>query len=413
MLKAKDSLGQDSLSKTLPQGTQLISISDPRALTTTVVLAFPSGMRDELPGEEGFMHLLEHMVYQDSQRCSSKEREQAIQSTGGVLGGHTHMNYTEFYETGLPHHLEAMVDRLVEQVFNPSLNEQQILDQIAAVATERRQRLSQAPGEILPWPHMLPQVWADFAHSHDGSGDEGLQGKAEADTLRRIHATRYRSSEAVLVASGPSAAETMMKVLEQAEIPIQQPQPARSEQGSALFRGSSARRIGLPNVKQKRVISVAPMSDSAGISEQLLGETICASMLSLLNGVDASAGMFGAGDMTTNDLFVLIEDGPAGLGAEARIQALKFADATLTARAVQRAIFTVEKQIHNDESHARSIARDVLLRQDTAFVRSFYDALKALGEQPAQARALVEKTSESLLNRSWHVLELLPSQEEQ
>lgn len=413
MLKNKVSLGQDFLNKTLPQGTHLIAISNPHALTTTVVLALPSGMRDEVPGEEGFMHLLEHMVYQDSQRCSAREREQAIQSAGGVLGGHTHMNYTEFYETGLPHHLEAMVDRIVEQVFNPSLNEEQIQDQITAVATERQQRLSKAPGEMLPWPHLLPQAWADFAQSHDGSGDLGLQGRADANSLRQIHAARYRSSEAVLVASGPLDAETMMKTLERADFPIQHSQPARSEQTSAVFRDSTVRRIELPSLKQKRIMSVTAMSDSTTISEQLLGETICASMLSLLSGLDASAGMFGPGDMTANDLFVLIEDGPAGLGAEARIQALKFADSTLVARAVQRAIFIVEKQLHNDETYSRVIARDVLLRQDFVFVQNFYDRLRALEKEPEQVRSLVEKTSAILVNRPWHVLELLPSQEEQ
>ncbi len=65
-------------------GTRLIAIHDPSARIISMSLGgVPAGMRHEMPGEEGMLHLLEHMVYQDSENVTASERQVSVHKAGG------------------------------------------------------------------------------------------------------------------------------------------------------------------------------------------------------------------------------------------------------------------------------------------------------------------------------------------
>ena len=203
-LTGHDIRGLHAASTTLANGARIMAIHAPQAKTSTVVLSLRAGMRDERrPAHNGIMRLIEHIISQDSQPVQGLIRPRATAQAGSVLGGHTHMDYTEFCETGSTQHLGTVAERLVDQVFSPVFCAEQLTGHIDALAMKRRQQLAAAPGKVLPWPHLTGAYWHDHPNGHDGSGDADLIDRVTPELLASIHRQLYQPAGAVLVALSP------------------------------------------------------------------------------------------------------------------------------------------------------------------------------------------------------------------
>lgn len=403
-------------SETLEHGACAIAVQNPKARNSTFVLAIASGMRHEQPGEEGMMHLLEHVVYQDSVAISSSERQTEMNNIGAVMGGHTHMDYTEFYETALPSDLPGMVARVIEQVFHPAFNADQIKAQIHAVATERAQRLAPAPGGILPFPHLTSQFWDDYAHGHDGTGDETLFSRVSIDRLKDLHAKNYRPEQAVLVAFGPQDPSEMLRILAENMASLSF---AESAQKFASSHRSQARQnevkhqlMPVPGLATRRLLAATSAVHAQSISASLLGDLLVASLLSLQTGLDSSAGIFGPADLVENDLFILVDDTGLELDPAHRLRALTTVDDAVLGSAAKKALFTAEKSVHDDERLARTTARDMLLRGTPEFAHELVDQLRHLSDQTQQLRRLLESSALRLAAQPWHTISVAPTLQE-
>jgi len=401
--------------RTLDNGSRIGAIHDPTARNVCVVLSVPAGMRHEIPGQEGMFHLLEHMVYQDSEQITAARRQSEIQRAGGVLGGHTHMDYSEFYETAAVGHLGEMARRLVDQVFHPVFDAAQISAQIQAVARERAQRLAGAPGQALPWPHLLPQCWEEYSHAHDGSGDADLAERASAARLRELHSRHYHLAQCVLVALGPHPAEQMLQDLSEALLSetaagsrIEPPPPPQP----AAFRESSYRRIAADSLTRTRLLAATRSAPAQQVTEALVGDHLVAAGLSLQPGLDASAGMFGVGDLPTDDLFIVVDDTGQGIEPAARFSALPALDPAMLRQAAQRALFTAERLVHDDERRARATARDLLLRGDAQFTDQLTAALAAACTDRKRREELLAAAATRLGSQPMHHLSITPASQE-
>ncbi|MFV0374550.1 M16 family metallopeptidase [Microbacterium sp.] len=394
--------GHQVESRDLRNGSRVLAIHAPRARNHTVALSIGAGMRDEENlAEAGMMHLIEHMVYQDSAATAGRDRQQQLARSGAVLGGHTHMDYTEFYETGSNESIQSVARRLVDQVFFPMFREDQINQQIAAVATERRQRLASAPGQTLPWPHLTGRYWRDHANGHDGSGDTGLTEHATPAVLRSIHGRTYRPQHTVLVALSSQPPEEVVTDLADAVGGIERAEVPRSPRLRPPGQPVSQRLDLVEETKgdRPRRLSVTRAAPSRALSPEVLGDLLVAEALTMQPGIDASAGLFGPGDMTQDDLFVLVDDTAFGMDAAMRLRAVTAVDDMLVRHAVARATSRAEQLTIDDARLVRAVARDVLLRDTIDFATALVDALNSLQDVPGDARQLMSAASARLVEQ--------------
>ncbi|WP_420179988.1 M16 family metallopeptidase [Paenarthrobacter sp. TA1.8] len=392
-------------------GTRLIAIHDPSARIISMSLGVPAGMRHEMPGEEGMLHLLEHMVYQDSENVTASERQVSVHKAGGVLGGNTHMDYSEFYETGPSGHLEQISHRLVEQVFRPALTQHQITEQIGAVATERAQRLAQAPGRVLPWPHLTARYWADHPNGHDGTGDSDLAARVTREKLRALHRRLYRPSEAVLTAVTSEDPLEALRLLAAPFSGISDEAPLVPVLQNSVRRGGSTSTIYSSEVESTRVLSAtaAAIGDSAG--PDLLGDLVAAELLSQQDGLDASVGLFGPGDLTRDDLFVLVDDTGQAIDPPERFRALAIADDAAIMLAARRTVLRIERFTHDDQRLARTVTRDVLLRGTPTFAAELAESIAEISDDAARLRPIVTAAARRLADQDSVTLTVQPSEE--
>lgn len=393
-------------------GARSVVVHDPAAMNCTVALAIPVGMRDEAPGEQGMMHLLEHVVYQDSDKLTTAERSKHIQRSGGVLGGHTHMDYTEFYETGSPSDVTQMLARVFDQVFAPAFLPSQISEQIQAVATERATRLGAAPGGMLPWPHLTGRFWQDHPNQHDGSGDLDLADRASADVLRALHARYYSLATVVVVVVSPLPEEHVVPHL--AELLGQVREGALAQPHKKPARGLPANPthevVPIPNLKNTRRISVTALSPVETPTPAVLGEQLAAAALRAQHQVDVSAGLFGPGDLALDDLFVVVDDTGLALDLAERLRLLpELSDHELKA-AAHRALYAIEQLTRDDERFARTLARDLLLRGNSTFSSDLCAALAMVTSDLDRARTLMTQASQRLSQQPSVSLTLTPEE---
>lgn len=401
-LTGHDIRGLEAASTTLANGARIVAIQAPQAKTSTVVLSLRAGMRDERRAEHnGIMRLIEHMVYQDSQTVQVLTRQGDVARAGSVLGGHTHMDYTEFFETGSPQSLGTVAERLVDQVFFPAFRAEQLAQQIEAVSTERRQRLATAPGNVLPWPHLTGAYWHDHANGHDGSGDADLTDRVTPDLLASMHRQLYHPAGAIMVALSPLPVPEAIHQLSEALDSIA-PSDAPSSHapvGLPITQHLNAGTIGAGSAS--RCLAVTRAATARAVTPQVLGDLLVAEALGTLEGLEARVGVSGLGDRTHDDLFVLVDDSPCAVDPVERIRAVTTAQDSLVRHAICRAVHRAEQLVVDDARLARTVARDVLLRDIPEHSVQLVTALVELLDRPALARHLMVEASQRLTSQAF------------
>lgn len=132
---------------TLPNGLKVILQQDRRAPLASLNIWYHVGSKNERPGQTGFAHLFEHMLFQGSANVSTNGHFQLIQEIGGTANGSTWFDRTNYYETVPSHHLERALwlesDRM--GFLLPAMTQEKLDNQRDVVINERRQRVDNQP----------------------------------------------------------------------------------------------------------------------------------------------------------------------------------------------------------------------------------------------------------------------------
>ncbi|HYY98554.1 MAG TPA: insulinase family protein, partial [Pyrinomonadaceae bacterium] len=82
---------------TLENGLRVITVEDHSAPVLSVAVTYAVGSRDERKGQEGFAHLLEHLMFRGSQNVGPEEHAALIQSYGGAFNAWTEKDLTTYF----------------------------------------------------------------------------------------------------------------------------------------------------------------------------------------------------------------------------------------------------------------------------------------------------------------------------
>lgn len=197
-------LGYELLQRRLDNGLRVIVNPDHGAPVVAVNLWYDVGSRDEAPGETGFAHLFEHLMFQGSHNVASAEHLAAMQAAGGACNATTFFDRTNYFETvpvgafELALWLEA--DRMA--TLTDALTQENLDNQREVVKEEKRQRYDNVPyGDA--FEHLLALAFPaghPYAHTVIGSMDD--LNAATTDTAKRFFTEHYSPSNAVLTIVG-------------------------------------------------------------------------------------------------------------------------------------------------------------------------------------------------------------------
>jgi zinc protease len=193
----------------LDNGLRVVVSADSSAPVICVNLWYDVGSRHEPPGQTGFAHLFEHLMFEGSQHVRKTEHMRLVQGNGGSLNATTNPDRTNYFETMPSEHLELALwleaDRMGGLV--PALTQETLDNQREVVKNERRQRYENVPyGDA--WLRLLPLLYPPghpYHHATIGSMED--LNAASLDTFKAFHQQYYAPNNAVLTVVGDTRPE--------------------------------------------------------------------------------------------------------------------------------------------------------------------------------------------------------------
>jgi predicted Zn-dependent peptidase len=169
-----------------------------------VNLWYDVGSRDELPGQLGWAHLFEHLMFSGSAHVASGEHLHLLQSLGGSVNATTWFDRTNYFETiglgALDLALWLEGDRLA--TLADHLEESSVETQREVVKEEKRQRYDNVPyGQAMA--ELADLVFGpDHPYGHTTIGSMADIDAATAQSAAAFFRTHYRPDNAVITLVG-------------------------------------------------------------------------------------------------------------------------------------------------------------------------------------------------------------------
>ena len=107
-----------------------------------------TGAKNELPGEEGISHFIEHMMFKGTKNRTVKEISEEIDNVGGVINAYTGKEVTTYYVQMLSNRLEIGIDVLTDMFLNSNFLEENI-EREKGVVIEEINMYEDIPEEII------------------------------------------------------------------------------------------------------------------------------------------------------------------------------------------------------------------------------------------------------------------------
>ena len=199
----------------LPNGLEVILHQDSSLPLVAVNVWYHVGSKDEEPGQTGFAHLFEHIMFEGSRHHNSSHFD-PLQQVGATLNGSTDTDRTNYWENLPSNYLELALWLEADRMgfLLDALDQRRFDIQRDVVKNERRQSYENRPygvaglrlqAVVYPWPH--PYHWPTI----------GSQEDLDAATVKDAHAffrRFYGPSNASLAIAGDFQPETAKELVE-------------------------------------------------------------------------------------------------------------------------------------------------------------------------------------------------------
>lgn len=186
---------------TLDNGLKVLVLPVTKAPVVTLQIWYRVGSRNERLGTTGLSHLLEHLMFKETDKLKPEEFSKIIQANGGELNAFTTADYTTYFETLSADRLALALELEADRMSNLKLREETTEPEKRVVMEERRLRSVDNPWGAL-YEEMNaaafrahPYMWPVIGWMHD------IQSATLAD-IRAHYETYYRPNNAIVVVVG-------------------------------------------------------------------------------------------------------------------------------------------------------------------------------------------------------------------
>ena len=185
----------------LENGMKVVVVEDHRAPVVTHMVWYRAGASDENSGKSGIAHLLEHLLFKETENVENGEFSQTVAALGGSDNAFTSQDYTAYYQRVSKQYLDLMMYYESDRMKNLKISELDFNTEVKVVIEERSQRTDSKPGALfneqnmaslyLNHPYGVPIV--GWRHELD---DLVLEDAID------FYKTYYSPNNAILIVSG-------------------------------------------------------------------------------------------------------------------------------------------------------------------------------------------------------------------
>lgn len=188
----------------LGNGLEVVLIEDHRAPIVHHMVWYKVGAADEMPGESGVAHYLEHLMFKGTPSVPSGEFSKIVAREGGRDNAFTSSDYTGYFQTIARDRLELVMRMEADRMHRLSLKEADAKPELQVVLEERLSRTDNSPrgqfgeqmdaAQYLAHPYGRPVIgWAHEIKS------------LNLEKAMAFYRTHYAPNNAVLIVAGDVA----------------------------------------------------------------------------------------------------------------------------------------------------------------------------------------------------------------
>lgn len=183
---------------TLDNGMKVQLVSDPGLFSASIAVGYEVGARDEVPGESGYAHFLEHLMFQGTTRIKNWFR--MVGAMGGFTNAWTYPDRTMYVHTMPMNLLELGISLEAERMLNLEITDGKVNRERRVILEEKAGR-DNSPMES-GWKTLQETMFGNPKNQGDVIGtEEDIKG-ATAEKLQRYYDTYYTPGNARVVISG-------------------------------------------------------------------------------------------------------------------------------------------------------------------------------------------------------------------
>jgi zinc protease len=187
---------------TIENGLRLVLAPDNSAKTVAVSVTYGVGSRDEGPGQSGFAHLFEHMMFQGSQHVGKGQHFTLISERGGSLNGTTSSDRTNYFEVLPSSELPLAMWLEADRMRALAVTAENFENQRAVVKEEYRMRYENAP-YMTGMIRMGELVFAEYPpYTRPTIGSMADLDAAKLQWVQAFYDQHYAPKNAVLTVAG-------------------------------------------------------------------------------------------------------------------------------------------------------------------------------------------------------------------
>lgn len=186
---------------TLPNGLKVILHRDTTVPVVAVTVLYHVGSKNEKPGQSGFAHFFEHLMFEGSRYIQRGQFMKYVSNAGGELNANTSQDRTFYYEALPSNQLKLGIWLESERMLHGKINQQGVNTQREVVKEEKRLRIDNQPYATM-FTEVCKRLFQGSPYAWVPIGSmEDLNGAKLQDFLDFYH-TYYVPDNAVLSISG-------------------------------------------------------------------------------------------------------------------------------------------------------------------------------------------------------------------
>ncbi len=145
---ARAAVEDDVTHARLDNGLQIVVIQDRRAPVVTHMIWYKGGAIDEVAGQSGIAHFLEHLMFKGTDTLAPGEFSRVVADNGGTGNAFTSADFTGYFQRVASDRLGLMMQMEADRMRNLRISDEDIETERAVVLQERASRVDNSPEAV-------------------------------------------------------------------------------------------------------------------------------------------------------------------------------------------------------------------------------------------------------------------------
>jgi zinc protease len=192
-----------------------------RAPIVTQVVIYKVGSADEVYGQTGIAHFLEHMMFKGTASMPAGEFSRIVSRNGGRENAFTDFDITGYHQTIASDRLELVMRMEADRMANLRIVERELVPERQVVLEERRMRVDNVPSSLLEEAVREQLFGRHKPYGMPVAGYADDVKKLGPNELAAFYRRWYAPNNAALIVAGDTSADAVRKLAEKYYGPLQ------------------------------------------------------------------------------------------------------------------------------------------------------------------------------------------------